>query len=90
MGRAKQQRAAGVREGLLLDRFGGRGLRALEDLQEVGALGAHAQVHVRLAAFDVVVQVVAERVQHVDRVGRRRRRRVPREQHYKRMIHSYE
>lgn len=57
------------------------GTRAVEHLEQVAGLGAHARVHVHLGALDVVVQVVAEHVQQVDRVVAGRRARVPREQH---------
>lgn len=71
-----------ARDGLALGGArGGVRARAVEHLEQVAGLGAHARVHVHLGALDVVVQVVAEHVQQVDGVVARRRARVPREQH---------
>lgn len=46
--------------------MGHLGLRAVEDLEELCDAIAHARVHVRLGALDVVVQVVAEELDAVD------------------------
>ena len=70
-----------ARNGLLLDRLW-FGSGAVEHLEEVGSLGPHARVDVRLAALDVVVQVVAEQVDQVDCVVSHGLVCVPREQHW--------
>lgn len=41
---------------------------AIEDLEELGDAEAHARVHVRLGALDVVVQVVPEQLHARDGV----------------------
>ena len=41
---------------------------AIQDFEEVVGLGAHARVNVGLGAFDVVVEIISQRVDEVDRV----------------------
>ncbi len=51
---------------LLLAGLEGLGTSAVEDLEPAGNLGAHAVVHVRLGALDMIVEIVAECDQQVD------------------------
>ena len=46
----------------------GLGFSSVQDLEEVGGLCPHSRVDVRLGALDVVVQVVPEEVNQVNRV----------------------
>ena len=54
-------------DGFLLGFLGFRP-SSIQDFEEVGRLGAHAGVNIGLRAFDVVVKVISERVDEVDRV----------------------
>jgi len=56
-------------------------LRAVENLLELRDAVAHARVHIRFGALDVVVQVVAEELDVRDGAGRGERGEVPREEH---------
>ena len=53
--------------GLLFDRFGLR-TRPIENFEEIGGFGPHARMNVSFATFNVVMQVVAEQVDQIDRV----------------------
>lgn len=41
---------------------------SVEYLEEVGRLGSHARMYVRLGTLDVIVQVMSEHVDQVNRV----------------------
>lgn len=55
--------------------------RTIQHLQEVGRFGTHSRVKIDFGAFDVIVKVVSERMNQVDRVVSRLLIRVSWEEH---------